>query len=60
MIKSIVINTSLLFPLILNFITIIIIIIPSKINKFHPINLMIILILLIFFISIKINFIFNS
>lgn len=59
MIKSI--NYRLIiFPLILNIIIIILIIIPSKINKFHPIILIFLLIIITLLISIKINFIYNS
>lgn len=54
------INFIILIPLIFNLIIILIIIIPSKINNFHPISFLIILILLTLIICLKINFIYKS
>lgn len=50
----------LITPLIINFIIILLIIIPSKINKFSPINLIIILITITFLICFKINLFIKS
>lgn len=50
----------LFFPTILNLLIILIIIIPSKINKFHPITILIILITITFLICLKINFLKKS
>lgn len=54
------INPIILTPLIFNLLLILLIINFSKINKFHPISFIIILILVTFLISLKINFIIKS
>lgn len=53
-------NFLIFFPLFFNSIIFLIIILPSKSYKFHPINFIIILIILTFFISCFINFLFKS
>lgn len=58
MIKSI--NLIIIYPLLINLIIIFLLITPSKLNKFHPISLIFILIILTSIISLKINYIYKS
>lgn len=48
------------YPLILNILILMLISIPIKFNNFHPLKIIIILILLTFLIFLKINFIIKS
>lgn len=57
MLKSIIFNLYIYYPIFINILIITILITPEKINKFHPLTLIIILIIITLIISFKINFI---
>lgn len=53
-------NIIIIFPIIINLIIIILLIFPFKNNKFHPISLIFILIILTFLVCFKINLLIKS
>lgn len=56
---SLFLNYLIILPIVLNFLFIVIITYPRQ-NKFHPLSLLIILIITIFLISLKINYLYKT